>query len=131
MHHVWARGVEKRVIFLDDRDRYKYFDLLAEAVRRFRWECLAVCLMGNHLHLLIETPEPTLSAGMQWLHHHYARYFNDRHQRVGHLFQDRFGSSRAWTPSAVADKARYIAMNPVEAGFCKRPEDWPWSSVRL
>lgn len=127
VHHVWARGVEKRMIFLDDRDRRVYVGLLKAEIARSKWVCLAWCLMGNHVHLLIQTPEPNLGKGMHWIHMHYARWFNDRYDRVGHLFQDRFGSSRLWTDAAVAEKARYIAMNPVEAGLCRKPEEWPWA----
>ena len=127
MHHVWARGVEKRDIFLDDGDRRVYMGLLRAVLVRTGWECLAYCLMTNHVHLLLRTPEPNLSAGVHWLHTNYATYFNARHNRVGHLFQDRFGSGRVWTDAAVAEKARYIAMNPVEAGLCTSPEEWPWA----
>jgi len=84
--------------------------------------------MGNHVHLLIETPVPNLGRGMQGLHGLYARVFNAKYGRTGHRFQSRYGSSRKWDAFAVRDTAAYLAMNPVEAGFCQRPEDWPWSS---
>lgn len=129
VHHVWARGVERRVIFVDDHDRVVYLRLLRAVIRRTGWECRAYCLMGNHVHLVIRTPEPNLSAGMHWLHTHYAGYFNERHDRIGHLFQSRFGSSRLWSESAVRDKMRYVEENPVRAGLCRFPEDWPWSSA--
>ena len=125
---MFARGVEKRVIFLDDRDRRVYVRLLADEIRRAHWIRLAHCLMDNHVHLIVQTVEPTLSEGMHRLHTHYARYFNDRYDRVGHLFQGRFGSSRLWTPAAVAAKVDYVEQNPVAAGLCARAEDWPWSS---
>src|SRR3712207_2241831 len=91
-HHVYARGNEGRVIFRDDADRSAYLRLLGAVVVRRRWSCLAYCLMDNHVHLLVEIPEPDLAEGMRQLHGDYARGFNDRHARSGHLFQGRYGS---------------------------------------
>jgi len=97
-------------------------------VRRCRWRVHAYCLMTNHFHLLIETPKPNLSSGMQRLKSDYAAYFNDRHSFVGHLFQQRFGSRLIETERHLEKALRYIAFNPVVAGLCKRPSDWRWSS---
>ena len=96
----------------------------------FRWRLLAYCLMPNHVHLLIETPLANLGVGMQWLHGLYAREFNDRHGRSGHVFQGRYGAVRAERDEQLWGAAAYIAMNPVEAGLCKDPEEWPWGSHR-
>jgi putative transposase len=84
--------------------------------------------MDNHVHLLVETPEPNLSSGMQRLHGHYARSFNERHGRCGHVFQGRFGSVLVRTQPQFWTVVSYIVRNPVEAGFCERPELWRWSS---
>src|SRR5438034_10645030 len=97
IHHVWARGVERRSIFLSDEDRRRYLSLLAYVVKTWRWRCHAYCLMPNHMHLVIETPEPNLGAGMQYLQGMYALDFNQRYDRVGHLFQGRYGSRRIET----------------------------------
>jgi REP element-mobilizing transposase RayT len=126
--HVWARRVDRRIIFLDDQDRQVYLQLLAGAVDRQGWLCLAYCLMSNHVHLLLETPEPNLAQGMQRFHGRYAELFNERHGRVGHLFERRYGSSLCMEPAQFARVAAYIAANPVTAGLCARAEDWPWSS---
>ncbi|MET0615996.1 MAG: transposase, partial [Thermoleophilaceae bacterium] len=126
--HVFARGNDRRVIYRDDTDRQTYLRFLARAVRQFRWGVLAYCLMPNHVHLLIETPLANLGAGMRWLHGLYAREFNDRHGRSGHLFQGRYGSVRVNSDEQLWGVAAYIAMNPVEAGLCDAPEDWEWSS---
>ena len=83
---------------------------------RKRWRCLAYCLMDNHLHLLLETPDPNLSSGMQWLHGGYAQYFNRRHNRTGHLFQGRYGAVRIKSDGQMCVTARYLARNPVDAG---------------
>jgi REP element-mobilizing transposase RayT len=126
--HVFARGNDQRRIYRDDADRRRYLKLLSETVRRWSWHLLAWCLMDNHVHLLIETPDPTLAAGMQYLHGTYARGFNDRHTRSGHLFQGRYGAVRIQTDEQLHAATEYIAMNPVKAGLCETPEEWPWSN---
>jgi REP element-mobilizing transposase RayT len=113
---------------LDDRDRQVYLQLLAQVIRVKRWYCLAYCLMNNHVHLLLQTPEGNLSSGMQRLHGGYARAFNARHGRVGHVFQGRYGAVRIESSERLCVAAAYLARNPVEASLCRRPEDWPWSS---
>jgi putative transposase len=128
IHHVYARGVAGRAIYVADSDRHVYLRLLEATVARREWRCLAYCLMGNHVHLLVETPRANLGDGMQGLHGDYVRYFNDRYRRRGPLFQSRFGSSRLKTDERLWSTAVYIARNPVEAWLCKRPDDWPWSS---
>jgi putative transposase len=128
VYHVVARGNRGSTIFRDRDDYARYLRLLSEAVRRFGWNVVAYCLMVNHVHLLVETPEPNLPAGMQWLHGKYGRYFNDRHDLFGHLFQGRYKAVRQATDEQLWHVLRYVALNPVEAGFCKRPRDYPWSS---
>jgi hypothetical protein len=84
--------------------------------------------MPNHVHLLFETPEPNLGAGMQRLHGDYGQTFNERHGRSGHVFQGRYGSVLVTTDEQLWHVAAYIVLNPVSAGLCRRPEEWPWSS---
>jgi putative transposase len=128
LFHVFARGNDRRAIYRDDRDRRIYLRLLQSTVGHFRWRFLAYCLMDNHVHLLLETREANLGDGMRWLHGSYARRFNARHGSSGHLFQGRYGSVRIKTDEQLWTVAAYIAMNPVEAGLCRRADDWPWSS---
>jgi REP element-mobilizing transposase RayT len=128
VQNIWARGVDRCAIFRDEDDRLVYLDLLGYVVRRFKWQCLAYCLMTNHVHLLIRTPEPTMGRGMHHLHSFYALDFNRKYGRVGHLFQDRYGSNRIWTPGRLRLAVNYITENPVAAGLCKDPADWRWSS---
>jgi REP element-mobilizing transposase RayT len=125
---VYARGNWKQLIYVDDRDRAVYLDLLGETVRRYAWRCLAFCLMDNHVHLMVETEEANLGSGMQRMHGRYAQAFNVRHRRTGHLFQGRFGSVRVKSDAQLLLVARYIARNPVTAGLCEDPALWPWSS---
>jgi REP-associated tyrosine transposase len=126
--HVYARGNDRRPIFVDDDDYRRYLKILGAAVWRFRWRCLAYCLMPNHVHLMVETPQANLGRGMHMLHGEYAQQFNRRHGRVGHLFQERFGSSLVATNARFFDLVAYIALNPVVARLCSRPADWMWSS---
>jgi len=128
IHHATVRGVDGEAIFLNDEDRVGYRIMLAATVRRYRWRCLAYCLMGNHVHLLIETEEANFSLGMQWLHGHYGAAFNKEHQRDGHLFQGRFHDEPILTEPHLAAAVGYIAVNPVKDGFCRDARDWPWSS---
>src|SRR4051812_39674615 len=130
INHVFARGVERRLIFLDDEDRDLYLRLLRGVVEFFRWHCLAYCLMPNHVHLLIETTEPNLGRGMHALHGVYAQTFNARWARVGHLFQSRFGNRWIRDELAMLRVVPYITLNPVAAGLCDDPDDWGWSSHR-
>jgi putative transposase len=130
VHHVYARGNGRQLIYLDDGDRSSYLAMLARVVGHREWRCLSYCLMDNHVHLLIETPLPNLAAGMQWLHGRFAELFNARHGRSGHLFQGRYGSVLMKSQAQVLMAVAYIARNPVAAGLCAGPADWPWSSHR-
>lgn len=130
VHHVFARGNGRQCIYLDDVDRRSYLSMLARVTGAQNWRCLAYCLMDNHVHLLLETPEPNLAVGMQWLHGRFAQHFNQRHGRSGHVFQGRYGSVLIQSQAHVWMAIAYIARNPVVAGLCTRPGEWPWSSHR-
>jgi putative transposase len=126
--HVFARGNGKQPIYLDDDDRRTYLRMLGAVVDRQHWSCLAYCLMENHVHLLIETPNANLGLGMQRLHGLYAQTFNERHGRSGHLFQGRYGSVRVTSDAQLWMLVRYLAINPVRGRLCAHPADWRWSS---
>ena len=117
-----------RKIYANDADRWRYLGILGRVTERMDWMCLSYCLMGNHVHLLLETRSPNLSAGMHRLHGAYAQYFNRRHVLSGHLFQGRFDSPRIESDPQLWMTAAYIARNPVDAGLCREAADWPWSS---
>ena len=129
-HHVMSRGNDGTPIVRDDTDRKKFLELLVRAIGRFGWILHDWVLMTNHLHFSIETPECTLSDGMHWLLGTYAGWFNRRHTRRGHLFQDRFKNCLVEQEEYLLTVARYIVLNPVKAGMGARPEDYPWSSYR-
>lgn len=115
-------------VFCDDLDRVEFLRRLAKAVVVNRWRCESWCLMGNHLHLLVETEPPELGRGSQFLFGGYAAWFNRRHGRRNHLFGDRYGARLIETESDLLTCARYIALNPVKDEFCELPEEWAWSS---
>jgi REP-associated tyrosine transposase len=128
--HITARGNRRQAIFFDDDDRRWFLRLFECAVTRFRWTCHAYCLMGNHVHLLIEIRDENLSEGMQWLLGRYAQDFNWRHGFDGHLFQRRFKSETVTSDRHLLELSRYIVLNPIRAGICTSAADWPWSSYR-
>ena len=128
LYHIYARGNRQEPIYMGDDDRTAYLRLFRAATGRFCWHCLAYCLMTNHLHLVLETPRPTLSTGLQWIHGAYGRWFNERHGLTGHVFEGRFGSEFVRRGEHLLELGRYLALNPVRAGLVQRPEAWPWSS---
>ena len=126
--HVLTRGVRKQLIYRDSDDRRYFLDLVDHVISRFGWVCHTYCLMGNHYHLLIETPRPNLSAGMHVLNGRYAQRFNRRHAVEGHVFERRFTARSVESDFHVLESSRYIVLNPVRAGICRHPSDWSWSS---
>jgi putative transposase len=130
VHHVTARGVDGRTIFVDDADHHVFVRMLGRVAERNHWTRLAHCLMDNHYHLLVTTPMADLAGGMKRLNGEYAQEFNRRHRRRGHLFQDRYWSRLVRSDEQLTATATYIAMNPVAAGLCAEPGDWAWSSAQ-
>jgi REP element-mobilizing transposase RayT len=123
-----ARGNDRRPIFVDDVDRYGFLVLLARTVVRHGWLCHAYCLMLNHFHLVLETPEPNLAAGMRELNGRYAQRFNVIRGRSGHVFGERYKAILVHRETHLLELARYVVLNPVRAGVCGDPSAWPWSS---
>jgi REP-associated tyrosine transposase len=130
IYHVTARGNARQAIFLDELDYVALLRQLSETVVRFAWRCHSFCLIPNHYHLLLETPEPNLSRGMLLLNGAYARRFNGRHERAGHVFQGPYRARLVARDEHLLELCRYIALNPVRAGLCDDPAAWAWSSYR-
>jgi putative transposase len=130
LYHVTSRGNERKAIFKDDSDRPLFLTTLAQVIERFHWLCHAYCLMKNHYHLVIETPDGNLSKGMRQLNGVYTQAFNRRHRRVGHLFQGRFKGILVQKESHFLEVCRYVVLNPVRAKSVSRPGEWVWSSYR-
>lgn len=130
VYHVTSRGNARQLIFLDNSDKQRFLDVLNSVVERFNWLCHAYCLMDNHYHLMIETPEGNLSRGMRQLNGVYTQLFNRRHKRVGHLFQGRYKSILVDKDKYLMALCRYIVLNPVRAKLVKGPYAWKWSSYK-
>lgn len=128
VYHVTSRGNARADIFTVSSDRHLFLDALEEVIKRFNWLCHAYCLMDNHYHLMIETPEGNLSRGMRHLNGIYTQAFNRRHGRVGHIFQGRFKAIVVEKERHLLELCRYVVLNPVRAGLAEKPEEWTWSS---
>lgn len=128
VHHVTARGNARESIFRQEGDCKAFLGRFEVTVAKFGWVCHAYCLIPNHYHLLLETPEPNLGAGMHALNRWYARRFNLRYDRVGHLFQGPYGAELVQDDPYLLELFRYVALNPVRAGLCSDPRRWRWSS---
>lgn len=133
IYHVMNRGDRREAIFADDKDRLSLLTALGQACEKTGWQVHAYCLMNNHFHLVIETPQPNLVAGMKWWLGTYTNRFNRRHREFGHLFSGRYkalmvdGSGNGYLKS-VCD---YVHLNPVRAGLVApecRLESYQWSS---
>ena len=130
LYHVTSRGDGREDIYLNDSDREMWLEVFSEVCRRFNWICHAYCLMSNHYHLLVETPESNLSLGMRQLNGVYTQRFNREHRRVGHVFQGRFKAILVDKDSYLLELARYIVLNPVRARMVHSADQWKWSSYR-
>jgi REP-associated tyrosine transposase len=130
IYHAFNRGNRKTPIFLDDSDFERFLELLHELGLKFGWPFFAYCLMTNHFHLVVETPEGDVSAGMHRLSFLYAQYFNRKYQLDGHVFQGRFKTVLIRSDVQLLAAIRYVLTNPVRAGLTARAEQWKWSSYR-
>ena len=130
LYHVTSRGNRQEDIFEDDADRLEFISIFQTVCDRYNWICHAYCLMGNHYHLLIETPDANLSKGMRQLNGVYTQAFNRKHNRVGHLFQGRYKSILVEKDSYLLELCRYIVLNPVRAQMVRSAVNWRWSSYR-
>lgn len=130
VYHITSRGNEKKSVFKDDQDRENFLITLQKVNKRYNWICHAYCLMDNHYHLLIETPDGNLSIGMRQLNGVYTQLFNKRRRRAGHLFQGRYYAILVQKDTHLLEVCRYVVLNPVRGHVKKRPEEWKWSSYR-
>lgn len=132
IYHVMARGNRRGDIVLDDDDRKRFEETLAEIVGSSGWILYAWVLMDNHYHLLFRTPEPNLVEGMRWFQNTWTRRFNARHRLWGHLFGGRYKAIPVGEGGYFTRLIHYIHLNPVRAGLVKRKdgiETYPWSSL--
>jgi len=133
VHHVYARGIEKRPIFLDDDDRNSFLDRIDKNLPKWGMRCLAWSLMPNHFHLLLRSDKGCLPSFMHCLLTGYSIRYNARHQRVGHLFQNRYKSPVVCKDGYFRDVVRYIHLNPVRSEIVRSIrdlEEYPWTGHR-
>ena len=130
VYHITSRGNAREPIYKEDEDRRIFLEVLHRANTRYNWLCHAYCLMNNHYHLIIETPDGNLSQGMRQLNGVYTQLFNKRHSRVGHIFQGRYKAILIQKESHLLEASRYVVLNPVRAKAIKDPDEWKWSSYR-
>lgn len=126
-YHITVRGNGQQIIFEGDHDRSMFLKYLINARDKTKLKIIAWCLMDNHVHLLVEDEHQAISKLMHSLSSAYAVYFNRKHGRVGHLFQDRFSSTPVGADAHLLEAVQYIHNNPAKAGICQM-EDYPWSS---
>jgi len=131
IYHVASRGSDRRPLFLYDGDRKVFLERLGRVVEGYELLCLAYCLMGNHYHLIVQTPDARLSVALRELNGGYSRQFNYTHGHSAHLFRNRFLAHLVDDEAYLLTACRYVAHNPVRAGLCGEPSDWPWSSYRF
>lgn len=139
VYHVTIRGNERRAIFLSSDDHDRFMQKLADSVRLYDVRLYLFCQMTNHVHMVLETPQANLSRFMQRLKTAYAVYFNQKHNRHGHLFQGRFGAHLVEEDEYILKLSRYVHLNPVFVKANKKKTDrervqvlrnYPWSSYR-
>ena len=128
LYHVTARGDRQEDIYLSDQDRIDFLSILEQVCDRFNWLVHAYCLMDNHYHLLVETPDSNLSKGMRQLNGVYTQASNRSHAKVGHVFQGRYKAILVQKETYLLELARYIVLNPVRARMVREAKYWPWSS---
>lgn len=128
LYHVTSRGDRREDIYADDTDCSEWLQVLGGVCERFNWVVHAYSLMSNHYHLLVQTPDGNLSAGMRQLNGVYTQRVNRRHGRGGHVFQGRYKAIVVDRENYLLELARYVVLNPVRAGMVNDAAAWPWSS---
>lgn len=126
--HATARAVFGAPLFTDDLDRLDFLKLLRSTATLFEWRCHAHCLMSTHYHLVLASTCASLSDGMRRLNGDYARRYNKRHGRRGHLFDERFSSFAVEDEQHLEVAIEYVLQNPVRARLCLEARDWDWSA---
>jgi putative transposase len=130
IYHLAAHGSDRRALFLCDRDRALFLERLAQVCERHELALIAYCLMGNHYHLVAQTADARLSLALKELNGGYSRQFNRLHGRSAHLIRAHALAELIEQESYLLTVCRYLAWNPVGAGLCGEPCEWPWSSYQ-
>jgi len=130
IYHIMLRGANRQEIFHDEEDCTRFLETLerykkASEIRVHGW-----CLMGNHVHIVLQEGKEELAVTMKRIGVSFAWYYNWKYKTTGHLFQDRYKSEKIEDDKYLTTVVRYIHQNPVNAGIVKRPGDWKWSSCQ-
>ena len=126
-HHVYNRGVERRVIFDTTQDKEKFLEIVCEVSEHYDFTIHAYVLMSNHYHLLLENQRENLSAGMRQINASYAQYYNKKYRRVGHLWQDRFKSWYIFDDNYLFVLFKYLEFNPIVAKMSKKVGEYDYT----
>ena len=128
VYHIMHRGNNKNVIFYDTEDYKKFYSLLVQYKNPCHYKCHAWCFMPNHIHLLLETHENAPGIAMKRILTAFVAWYNQKYGRIGHVFEGRYKSETIESKEYFLKAFRYINMNPVEGGICKKPEEYQFSS---
>ena len=128
LYHITSRGDRRENIYDSDADRDNFLEVLEKVCQQYNWSVHAYCLMSNHYHLLVETPDGNLSKGMRQLNGVYTQKYNRTNNKVGHVFQGRYKSILVDGDAYLLELSRYIVLNPVRAQMVRVAKDWRWSS---
>jgi putative transposase len=128
MYHVILQAADGGVIYPDDIARLQQLDLFERCLRKYDWVSFGYCLLSTHGHLIVQTREANIAAGMQWLSGLFGQRLNSRLDRFGHVFGARYYTKMIETDGHLLMTIRYVARNALEAGMCSSLFDWPWSS---
>ncbi len=128
LYHITSRGNGRNIIYLQDDDFRLFIQILDDVCEHCNWIVHAYCLMNNHYHILVETPDANLSKGMRQLNGVFTQSINRKHRRVGHLFQGRYKAILVDKDAYLLELCRYIVLNPVRASMVDSLDEWPWSS---
>ena len=127
IYHVILRGIDKQIIFYDDKDRYVFLNQILITLEKYKYEIYAYCLMSNHIHLVLRIKDEFLSKAIQSLEIRYSKYFNEKYERSGHFFENRFKSKVVNDEKYFLDVCRYVHRNPEKAKISST-ESYKWSS---
>ncbi len=131
-YHIITRGNQKQSVFLDTEDYERYLSILSKYKKQYKFKLYCFCLMPNHVHLLIEVDNPLkLNKFMRGINLSYTLYFNSKHKKVGHLWQDRFKSKIIMKDSYLLECINYIENNPLRSSLVSYLQEYRWSSHNI
>lgn len=129
--HIMTQGINKSFIFNNPIDIKYYIGMMYKLMKEYTIKIIAYCVMNNHAHILIEAKDlKDLSKYMQRLNMQYSRYYNKKYNRVGYVFRDRFKSEGIYSERHLNSCIKYIYNNPVKAGLCNYPKEYPYSNFK-